>query len=137
MISKPPIGQPCNLCGLCCQLQVCGAGSYALGLVERYGDRAPGPCPALEQDGDGLACGVLRNPHRWLGQPQRHARTLRDAFAALIGAGVGCDEAGDEPDATARPALQRVLDEYRRRFSAAAIRRAARIIHGPRWRQSA
>ena len=39
-ISKPPLGAPCNGCGLCCQREVCGLG------IEVFGE-IPAPCPAL------------------------------------------------------------------------------------------
>ncbi|WP_319798269.1 hypothetical protein [Nitrobacter sp.] len=35
MLPKPEIGEPCNRCGLCCQITVCGTGSYAMGLAPR------------------------------------------------------------------------------------------------------
>ena len=38
-LPKPEIGDACGGCGLCCIRRVCSAGSFTLGLVERYGDR--------------------------------------------------------------------------------------------------
>lgn len=130
-LDKPPIGAPCNGCGLCCQVRVCGAGSYALGLVARYGERADGPCPALIADGERWSCGLVARPKDYIDSP-RGVTVLREAVKILIGAGAGCDEAGDEPDATALPRLRRVAEDYVRRVGVETMRRAAAIIHDRR-----
>jgi hypothetical protein len=58
-ITKPIRGEPCNGCGLCCSLEVCGIGIKVLGL----GTTAP--CPALEYDNGRTFCGLIRNPAKW------------------------------------------------------------------------
>ena len=128
MIEKPPIGAPCNGCGLCCRIRVCSAGSYALGLVETWGERVDGPCPALEPDGDGFACGLVRRPKHYLSRSRRGVTVLREAMKVVIGAGIGCDEAGDEPDATAMPKIEAVLRRFGERYPRARIEAAARVI---------
>jgi|GEM_PF-1776068 len=129
MLTKPDIGAPCNGCGLCCTAQVCSAGSYALGLVEKWGARAKGPCPALvliEAD-DRLLCGIMLRPKDWL--PHRRGQTLlRKAFGLLIGVGAGCDEAGDEPEAKARPKIEVVQSAYTSARPIADLQAAADII---------
>jgi len=45
-IDKPPRGEPCNGCGLCCRLELCEIGAMA------FGDDQPAPCPALRLDAD-------------------------------------------------------------------------------------
>jgi len=96
MLEKPPIGDPCNGCGLCCRAQICAAGSFTMGLVDRYGERADGPCPALvEQEGGGFACGMVLRPRDYaLGRAGAH--DLREAVKMMIGAGAGCDEGEDD-----------------------------------------
>lgn len=125
---KPAIGEPCNGCGLCCRLEVCSVGSFALGLVPEYGQRAPGPCPALTQDGEGWTCGVMKRPTDWLPGHSRGPTVIRQAWAVLIGAGIGCDEAGDEPDEIAQPKLDLVRDRFLGRHSREEINRAIRTV---------
>lgn len=129
MLEKPPIGEPCNRCGLCCQIRVCSAGSYALGLVERFGDRVDGPCPALCRDGDKLNCGLVERPKDYI-RSSLSVTALRDAAKIMIGAGVGCDEAGDEPDDTAMPKLTALQIRYLARVGVPAMVRARAILEG-------
>lgn len=130
-MDKPPIGEPCNGCGLCCRITVCGAGSYAMGLVDGWGQRAPGPCPALVREGAGWACGVVRRPKDWI-KGGGGVMPLREAMMVMIGAGAGCDEAGDEPDESALPKMEAVARGYVERCGEAALYRAAAIIKGCR-----
>lgn len=123
MLSKPAIGAPCNGCGLCCKATVCGAGSVLMGLVKEFGQRAPGPCPALLQEGDGYTCGIMNRPHNYL-LSQRGPTVLRKAVGVLIGAGSGCDDAGDEPAVTARPKLIAMQEEYIAEVGTEAINKA-------------
>ena len=100
-LPKPLIGEPCNGCGLCCQTVICAAGSITLGLVKAYGERAPGPCPALVDKGDGsFACGMVERPKDYA-PGKGGAHELRAAISIMVGAGMGCDDVGDgsEPDA--------------------------------------
>lgn len=129
MIEKPPIGAPCNGCGLCCQIQVCSCGSYLLGLVERYGERAAGPCPVLTPKGDGFACGLILRPKDLI-QSDRGVTSLREAVSILIGADAGCDEAGDEPEATAGPKIERLMQDYIERIGVERVQAAARLVYG-------
>ena len=130
LLTKPPIGAPCNGCGLCCRAWVCYAGSYTLGLVERYGERAPGPCPALiEREDGGGECGlVLRPKDHAPGKGSAHE--LRAAIKIMLGAGAGCDEAGDPPE----PDADRKLRELQQRFLAnhgrEAINKAVKLWFG-------
>jgi hypothetical protein len=131
---KPEIGAPCNKCGLCCKLQVCSTGSFAMLLVDEYGDRVPGPCPALITDGEGFLCGLIARPKEFLpGNPER-LMNLRAAFAILVGADTGCDEQGDEPDETALPKLRRGVTEFAERYSPAQLNRAAEVAYAHRFR---
>ena len=126
-LEKPAIGDPCNGCGLCCQMQVCSTGSYVLGLVDNYGDRARGPCPALLPKGDGFTCGLVARPKDYVDSP-RGVTVLRNAAMLLIGAGIGCDEAGDEPDETALPKLDRLQETFLGRHSRREIDAAVRAL---------
>lgn len=94
--SKPPHGQPCNNCGLCCIATLCPLGKK----IFRH---EMGPCPALKRDSQNKSyCGVVADPMRYA-----MALTLRggvegmkQAAALLIGANTGCDARfnGEPPD---------------------------------------
>ncbi len=128
MKAKPEVGSPCNGCGVCCQSTVCSVGSKVLGLVDTYGERAAGPCPALRPDNDGgYGCGLVMRPKDFIASP-RGVTPLRDAVKLLIGAGAGCDEAGDEPDATFVPKAERLQRAYIERHGIPALRRAVEIV---------
>ena len=94
---KPPHGQPCNRCGLCCMMTLCPLAQHVFG-------RELGPCPALERDADGTAsCGLIADPGKHaLGYTLRAGgrEAASDAAKLLIGAGIGCDARinGEEPD---------------------------------------
>ena len=128
-LPKPPVGQPCNGCGLCCRAQVCAAGSFGLRLVNEYGRRAPGPCPALIERGDKLSCGVIERPLDWLRGNRRGPSALRQAMSILVGAGLGCDEAGPTPTEADLSALDEVRVRFLRRFKASEIEAAVRALH--------
>lgn len=129
MIDKPEIGAPCNGCGLCCRTRVCSTGSFALRLVRRFGERVDGPCPALEPRPDGsVACGLVAHPRAYLRNHPRPDAALRFAVAVLIGAGAGCDEAGDEPDETAGPKLDALAERHVRDRKADIIA-AVEVVH--------
>lgn len=84
---KPPHGQPCNRCGLCCMATLCPLGHHVF-------HRQIGPCPALEHDADGLsACGLVAHPAKYsvLAAIKYGSKVAGEAAALLIGAGVGCD----------------------------------------------
>jgi len=85
--AKPPLGAPCNGCGLCCAAEPCPLG---IALTRRRRGR----CVALQWDEDGRRhqCGALADPRahlralRWLPMPW-----LQRLVRRWIGAGVGCD----------------------------------------------
>ena len=61
---KPPEGDACNGCGLCCAVQLCPI------VIELLPD-AQAPCPAMEFSGERFWCGLIRRPSRYLGTPCR------------------------------------------------------------------
>lgn len=76
--AKPPVGAPCNGCGLCCSIAPCPLSRLLLG-------HRAGMCPALTWQNSRYACGLVVAPTgiaRWL--PRR--LVLR-----WISAGSGCD----------------------------------------------
>ena len=94
---KPKIGEPCNNCGICCMSQVCGNGSFVMGLVDELGKRADGRCPALiEADKGKYMCDIVRNPTKYIKHSKYPASVLSRNFAHLIGSGIGCDELLDD-----------------------------------------
>jgi hypothetical protein len=77
--AKPPLGAPCNGCGVCCAAETC-----ALGRVVFL--RKRGPCPALAWD-DAAGrywCGLVKSPPRRLAW-------LAPLFTRWIAAGMACD----------------------------------------------
>lgn len=98
-----------------------------MGLVERYGERVDGPCPALMPSGEGFGCGLLLRPKDFLPAHPRGVTQLRAAFTILVGVGMGCDEAGDEPDHIAGPKLQDIQNRFIDRYGRNKINEAARI----------
>jgi len=81
---KPPAGQPCNGCGLCCTAEPCPLGM----LLSR---RRHGACAALAWSAGETRyrCGVLAQPRRWL--PWLPASWARRLAQRWIAAGSGCD----------------------------------------------
>lgn len=119
--SKPPHGQPCNRCGLCCIGSLCPLAQHVFGFEL-------GPCPALSFTDAGSVCGLVD-------APARHAlrKTLEngpvkmsEAAAHLIGAGTGCDARinGEPPDESFYRRLEE-LDHQKR-----AQTRVARKLWG-------
>lgn len=112
-LDKPPVGAPCNGCGLCCETLICSAGSFTMGLVTEYGRRAPGPCPALVTEPDGRkVCGMVKRPKDYAPGKRGGAHDLRAAIMLLIGAGAGCDELGDSDDPAENSKLDELLQDY-------------------------
>lgn len=82
-IVKPLFGQPCNACGLCCILEQCSL-SFAI-----FG--AQPLCPALESvEGGAFTCGLIRDPDHY-GVGAGRPAVASEAFAVILGAGLGCD----------------------------------------------
>lgn len=84
---KPPAGQPCNGCGVCCALTTCPVARLRF-------LRSRGPCPALEwvDDDRRYRCGLLQRPafyFRFL--PARAGHFARKLLSRWISAGSGCD----------------------------------------------
>ncbi|MCK6419872.1 MAG: hypothetical protein L6Q73_03075 [Aquabacterium sp.] len=84
---KPPVGQPCNGCGVCCAWQPCPLGM----VVSR---RRHGRCSALRwvDEERRYRCGVLWAPSTYLPGPLRWLEPLLARLALRwIAAGSGCD----------------------------------------------
>lgn len=79
MLEKPARGKPCNGCGVCCLVEVCGLGLEVLG-----GKPTQAPCPFVRTHDGRMWCGVIEEA------------TKEDiAFGAhlswRLGIGSGCD----------------------------------------------
>ena len=88
---KPPVGQPCNGCGVCCAVTPCPLGRLIY-------CRVSGTCPGLHWDGElrrYLCHPLSRRELAGGGRPSLMVRWLRRTIAA----GIGCDfDASVEPD---------------------------------------
>jgi hypothetical protein len=76
--AKPPVGAPCNGCGVCCAIAPCPLSRYLLGHRD-------GPCPVLTWQEGRYVCGLVVAPTgfaRWL---------PRCLVLRWISAGSGCD----------------------------------------------
>lgn len=117
---KPPHGQPCTRCGLCCVAIVCPLGQ----VVFR---RRAGPCPALRRDAESLSsCGLVDEPAVFAPMVALRAgvEMARAAAKLLIGSTTGCDARfnGEPPDEK----FYEKLREFDRR-NASALRRARKV----------
>lgn len=74
----PPLGEPCNGCGLCCIEEVCGIGQM-LGLD------GSGPCRGLRFEDGRYWCGPVRSPEAF-GLSEEAAVGI----GMLLGVGEGC-----------------------------------------------
>lgn len=91
---KPAFGSPCNGCGVCCIAVQCPLSTAIFGDAEL--------CPALEAEGDGFACGLIRNPSHYLHDlPKWSGSSMSEAFAVMLGAGTGCDGQGEDEQVSA------------------------------------
>ena len=84
---KPPVGQPCNGCGVCCASEPC-----PLGIVASR--RRHGACSALVwmEDKGMYRCGLIEQPAVHLPYLLRWAAPMLARLARrYIAAGVGCD----------------------------------------------
>lgn len=84
---KPPTGEACNGCGLCCAAEPC-----PLGIV--VSRRRQGACAALQWQAQPprYVCGLLADPRRHLPAALAFAApALRAVAARGISAGSGCD----------------------------------------------
>lgn len=128
---RPPFGDPCNHCGMCCKEQICAWGSSALRLVEKLGDRVPGPCPAqLEVEPGVFKCGLAIKPKFFTGA-QGPSEGLRETAALLIGAGLGCDAAGLRETPPTEAQLQQMRSKSVEMYGEDILRDAALY-----WQQS-
>jgi hypothetical protein len=132
MLEKPKIGEPCNGCGLCCQLQVCRNGAYAMQLVNTLGETVAGPCKALVSRADGsFGCGIVMYPNKYIKGSKYPAKVLQKHFSVLIGAGSGCDELLENDTEEEAEKLDAIIancmddPEYVKKAKAALI-----IVHG-------
>ncbi len=83
--AKPPVGAPCNGCGVCCSFAPCPLSRVLLGHRE-------GACPALLWQIDRYVCGLVEAPAarlRWL--PGFLTPLARRFALRWIAAGSGCD----------------------------------------------
>src|ERR1043165_2494420 len=85
---KPPEGDACNGCGLCCAVQLCPI------VIELLPD-AQAPCPAMEFNGERFWCGLIRRPSRYLGTPLQSDRVIGPMAGVELAIGQGCDAGTD------------------------------------------
>lgn len=114
---KPGHGEPCNGCGICCHASLCPLALAVFGGPENR------KCPAIEKDGDGYACGMVKNPasYKRVRALEVGVAAMRDAAVMLIGSQLGCDcrLEGEEENPAFILRLRQQFYERRARVSAA------------------
>ena len=83
--SKPPQGEPCNGCGVCCAAEPCPVGM----VISR---KRHGTCKALMWNAAErrYRCGVVSEPQRYVA-PRWFGGWLARFAMRMIAAGRGCD----------------------------------------------
>ena len=120
LLPKPMYGDPCNGCGLCCIAVQCPIS------VAVFGEASI--CPALEQAGNSWACGLVRNTAEYVPDiTEWGGKTLTEAFALMLGAGLGCDGSTNEDD-EARIAEYRPIMRAKAEQAIAAASEDARVL---------
>ena len=114
-LTKPKIGEPCNGCGICCQIQLCNTGAFLLKKVKYLGERTiKGQCPALVAEPDGrFVCGLIKSPAKFIRSKYR-PDVISRTVTTLVGAGNGCDEIGYDVDPAQENALDEMIDKKMR-----------------------
>lgn len=110
-LDKPKHGQPCNGCGLCCVREQCAVSVAIFGEMSL--------CPAIEQDGPRLTCGLINRPSVYTGSVEPMSSILSETFSLLLGSGGGCDALGFE-EVEDPGAGQRMIDHAFERINAAS-----------------
>ncbi len=100
-LEKPLYGNPCNGCGACCMSVPCPISQAIFNKPS---------CPALEWTGNAYTCGLFTNLSAYVpGMTAWGGSALSQAFALLLGAGLGCDGVLTEADEIARPLADEVM----------------------------
>ncbi len=81
----------CNHCGNCCKSGIpCLFGQILFDITENN----PEVCLALEHNGNGYWCGLIRNPVKWfasmVGDEKWKCEAMADIASVYIGIGDGC-----------------------------------------------
>lgn len=93
----PGHGKPCNGCGICCRAELCPVGMAVFTPTVPAPSHVPGPCPALEREGERFRCGLVNNPAKYApARAKLHSvDELRSAALLLLGQ-EGCDMQVDD-----------------------------------------
>lgn len=97
---KPPYGDPCNGCGMCCQEEACHLSVVYLGS-------SVAPCIALEWDGERYRCGLVLHSSKYLETPEFGDEVIAPLLSELLGVGKGCCAETTELDRKRRMEMQR------------------------------
>lgn len=109
---KPSYGQPCNGCGLCCIAVQCPVSVALFGEQEL--------CPAIEQAGNAVACGLMINTVNYVPDlPAWGGKALTETFGLIIGSGIGCDGQGADEIVT-EEARQSIRDKAAQKIAQAS-----------------
>lgn len=121
LVEKPRYGEPCNGCGMCCIAVQCPVSTALFGEQEL--------CPALEQAGIALACGLMRNTADYVPDlPAWGGKALTEVFSLMIGSGLGCDGADENDSEERQEAFRPILHSRARQAIAAASPDARELL---------
>lgn len=114
MLEKPKIGEPCNGCGVCCNIVMCNTGAFLLKKVAYLGEKSiPGPCSAIIKKADGsVGCGLILKPDKFLKSKYR-PEVISRTVAHLVSAGTGCDDIGYEEDEAEEEKLAAMVEDVK------------------------
>ena len=83
----------------------------------------------VDNDDGSIGCGMVKRPRDYA-PGKGSAHDLRNAVKVLIGAGFGCDEVGDPPEADADRKIAALQERFMTSVDVEKIERAVKTWYG-------